>query len=517
MRLAAIKKFLTKNKKEAIFIFVLLLVTIPLRFINLSYSDYIGDEHKSFAEPKRDQTLVEFFLTRRKGPVQFFISEIPHAITGDYHNELAERIPYAIFSVMSVVMFYALVKKLTKSKEVAFVASLLFTLNGFIIGFGRIAQYQNLNLFFSLSALYFYADLLYERKDLIRSTLLGTIMFCISFLSHWDAVFAVPPIVLIFSKFLLNKDFSVKFKLTVLLANTVLGCLLLLPFLIPFVQTQKGTPANLRYMSRRLDFGYYNAERYKFLIDLYNPFFTYWFLIVAAVLSLLWLRVSWEYWAWFLVSYGIFEIFVRKPGTHIYNFLIPIFVLGGITIVNLIKIAPRFLKKGLYVVVFLMMLFFFYQAHMIFVDHNREYPWENEVLFTFVCPEMEDRLRRLTKCGEFVINHFETKDYKIEDKPPLFGFPLYRRWDEINDIVVSDMKKVGAVGYGFMTNEDKTVCQWYMEPDYRADGGVYIVGVKRPLSFREDWQFTHIGGKNLIAELYNDERLVVKIWRVDPK
>lgn len=517
MSFAAIKAFLSSNKKEVFFVTLLLIVSVPLRFINLGYSDYIGDEHKSFIEPDIGVSLSKFFLTRRKGPMQFIVSEIPHVFTGDFRNELAQRIPYAIISVFCVLLFYGLVKKLTKDVDIAFVSTLLFTLNGLIIGFGRIAQYQNLNLLFSFAALYFYSDLLCEKKNLIRSTLLGTLMFSLSVLSHWDAVFIIPFVAIIFGKFLLNKEFTKKFKLKILLVNAFFGCVLVLPFLVPFVEAQKATPANLKYLNRRLDYGYFNSERYKFLIDLYNPFFTYWFLVAVTLTSLFWYKKSWEYFVWFVVSYGFFEIVVRKPGTHVYNFLLPVFILGGIAIVNLLRQSPRLLRKVLYGIATLFMLFFFYQDYVVFVDHTKEYPWENETLFTWVCPQMEDRLRRLTKCGEFVIENFETRDYEIEDKAPLFGFPLYRHWNEINDVILEDMRKIGEPGYSFITNEEKTVSQWYMEPDYRVDGGYYVVGVKRPLSFRNDWQFMHVGRKNLIEEIYNGDRLVVKIWRVDPR
>lgn len=517
MSFIGVKEFLFKNKKETIFITILLAVSIPLRFVNLSYSDYIGDEHKSFIEPDSGVNLTEFFLSRRKGPMQFLISELPRMVIGDYKNELAERTPYAVLNIMSVLLFYGLVKKLTKSSEVAFISSLLFTLNGLIIGFGRIAQYQSLNLFFSFASLYFYADLLYEKKNLIRSTLVGTLTFSISFLSHWDAVFIVPFILIIFGKFLFNKGFSKKFKLKILLTNTTFGCILLLPFVLPYVEVQKALPANLKYLNRRLDFGYFNGERYKFLIDLYNPFITYWFLVAVTALGTIWYKKSWQFLAWFAVNYAIFEIYVRKPGTHIYNFLLPVFVLGGIVVVNLIRAVPKLLKKVFYGIFTILMMFFFYQSYMIFVDHTREYPWENETLFSWVCPEIEDRLGRLTKCDEFIRENLETKDYKIEDKAPLFGFPLSRHWKEINAIVTADMEKIGGSRYGFTTNEAKTISQWYMERSFSVEGGFYVIGVKRPLSFINDWRFMHIGRKNLIDELYNGDRLVVKIWRVDPK
>lgn len=509
---------LTKIKnKEVFYVFLLLALTIPLRFINLGYSDYIGDEHKSFLEYDGKMTMektIEFFLTRRKGPMQFLVSEIPHSITGSFRNELVARIPYAIFGVLSVLMFYKLVEKLTKNKEVALISASLLSLNGFIVGFGRIAQYQNLNLFFSFTSLYFYADLLYKDKNLIRSSLLGTAMFCISLLSHWDAIFILPLVVIIFIKYLINKKTNAKEKARLLVANLLLGSLILLPFLIPYLEFQKTLPANLKYLGRRLDYGYYNVERYVQLINLYNPFYTLWFLVVGGALGAIFYKKSWMYTAWFAVVYGFFEIFVRKPGTHIYNFLIPVFILTAVGLVTFYKLIPKVGKKILITVLILSAAFFFYQAYVIFVDHAVEYPWEEEKFFTSIC-KTEDRRRNLTKCGEF-LQRFETPAYTIEDKLPLFGFPLYRHWNEIDEIIIADSKGRGDT-YVFQTNEEKTISQWYMENRYGTEDAFYVVGVKRPLSFRDDWQYMHVGRKNLVAELFNGDRLVVKIWRVDPR
>lgn len=502
-------------RKELFYILFLLAITIPLRFINLGYSDYIGDEHKSFIEYEGEMTTektIEFFLTRRKGPVQFLVSEIPHSLTGSFRNELVARIPYTIFAVLLVLMFYKLVEKLTKNKEVALISAGLLSLNGFVIGFGRIAQYQNLNMFFSFAALYFYADLLFKGKNLIRSSLLGTLLFCISFLSHWDAIFILPPVIIIFIKYLTNKKITAKEKIRLLVLNLVLGGLILLPFLIPYAEFQKTLPANLRYLGRRLDYGYYNVKRYVQLINLYNPFYTLWFLTVSGALGAIFYRKSWMYTIWFAVVYGFFEMFVRKPGTHIYNFLIPVFILTALGLVSLYKVIPKIGRGILSAVLALSFIFFIYQAYVIFVDHTVEYPWEEEKFLTFIC-ETEDKRKNLTRCGEF-LQRFETPEYKIEDKLPLFGFPLYRHWNEINSIIEADSKGRGHV-YVFETNEEKTISQWYVDARYGTENAFYIVGVKRPLSFRDDWQYAHVGRKNLVAELYNGDRLVVKIWRVD--
>ena len=148
---------LRKNKLEILTLTILLVGAIVLRFVNLGYSNYTADEYGAMVWSKHTQNnfptdLKEFFLTRKKGPTQYLVSHIPISITGDYNNELALRTPFAVFSALSIIVFYFLVKRLTKSKLTASISSFVLLTSGFICGFGRIAQYQNLNMFFSFAA-----------------------------------------------------------------------------------------------------------------------------------------------------------------------------------------------------------------------------------------------------------------------------------------------------------------------------------------------------------------------------
>ena len=215
------KKIKELFKTEYLFILIFLVGSCYLRFKDLGYSDYIGDEHKAFLEVPEGQSTWDFFMSQRKGPMQFLVSHIPYSITGDFRNELAQRLPFSIISVLSVLIFYSLVKKLTKGDLIAFISTFLFMVNGFIVGFGRIAQYQNLNLLFSFLALYFYIDLIENKEELVKSSLLGTLFWCFSILSHWDAVFILPVVVIIFIKYLVRKDLEVASKIKIVIFNLV--------------------------------------------------------------------------------------------------------------------------------------------------------------------------------------------------------------------------------------------------------------------------------------------------------
>jgi len=500
-----VKKIKELFKTEYLFILILLVGSCYLRFKNLGYSDYIGDEHKAFLEVPEGQSTWDFFMSQRKGPMQFLFSHIPYSITGDFRNELAQRLPFSITSVLSVLVFYSLVKKLTREDLIAFISTFLFMVNGFIVGFGRIAQYQNLNLLFSFLALYFYIDLIENKEELVKSSLLGTLFWCFSILSHWDAIFILPVVVIIFIKYLVRKDLEVASKIKIVIFNLVFGCLLLLPFLVPYVRYQLNSVENYEYFERRIEIGYSLGDRYKLLIELYNPFVTFWLLIVTGILGVFFISKSWIFLVWFLFGYLSFEIFVRKPGTHIYIFLIPVFILSGIGISNLIKAAPSVIKKILVCTMILVSIFLFYQTHFMFIDHVKEYPWQEKTFYKIKNPP-----KRLKK-----YSILETPTYSYNQKLPLFGFPHSRYWDEINNYI-NEQNMLNDESYGYITNEWKTISEWYMDVKYKADTGFYVIGIKEPLSFVDDWAFVQISGKELVYTIRDTQGdTVVKIYRVE--
>lgn len=502
---------------DALSVVVLVLLAGFLRFYNLGYSDYIGDEQKAMLLPEGSQATWNFLIKQRKGPMQFLVSYIPRIFVGNFNNELAERIPFALFSVASVWLFYALVKKLTKDHIIALSSAFLFMVNGFIVGFGRIAQYQNLNIFFSLLSLYFYSDFVFREDHLIRRTLLGTLFWCLSILSHWDGVFIIPVVAWFFITFLRDQKFSAGYKIRVILYNFILGCLILLPFMVPYIIFHSKNPLSEGYFQRRIGLGYSNNKLYKMFIDLYNPFFTFWLLIFLSLVSLIKIRKEVMYVVWFIFSYILFELFVRKPGTHIYNFLIPVFILSGFGFASIFNSLKRKLvRKIILIAAVLLAVFLYYQSYLVFVDHSREYPWETEEYLVF-----EDGCLFFSGfCDRFDIVKMviKTKEYYYDyegQKLPLFGFPHSRNWKEINDFVnVRNSASDKTLGYS--TNEDQSVSGWYMDASYRSSGSFYFVGISRPTNFVIDPSPPHGSDRELIKNFVTDEgKVYARVWLVE--
>jgi 4-amino-4-deoxy-L-arabinose transferase-like glycosyltransferase len=477
-----------------------------LRLYRLGYSDYINDEPGTFmygGNPDRySVSKIDFFLSRKKGPLQIVIGYIPYAIVGHYHNEFAQRLPFAVANIFALIVFYLVVHKLTASKLTAFLATAFLSVNGFVVAFGRVAQYQSLNMLFSFLAVYCYSFVLEKHTKLLPLSLLGTFFYCMSVLSHWDAVYILPVIVFIYTKFLFNKTHLTTKKVTVLVFNFLLGCLLLLPFLIPYLSTLSELPKNQEYLTTRIGLKESSdSSRDIFRFNMYNPFLGWPVYLIGTIVGILF-----DIWAflkkknmyagmlviWLSVCLVVFKFFIPHSGTHIYNMVIPSSVLIAIVLSWVISQFRGYTRIIPGLPVAALILFFYYQSYMIFIDSTNEYPWERELIFGL-----------------------RTRKYTHEDNVRhLIGFPKFRNWDEVNNFIMSENDK-NSESLGYITNEDKGISGFYVDADYNDTLPYYAVGVKKPLSFQNDYKFSQIKNKKTVKKIEIDGETMVRIYRVD--
>lgn len=122
-------------------IVLILFIAFSLRFINLGYSDFQGDEIKALFIPETGQSVTEFLLTQRKGPMQFIVTFVLQLLDPNYTNQFLIRFPFALAGFLAVYYFYKFVKN-EFDEKVAFYASFFFATNGFFVAFSRIVHYQ---------------------------------------------------------------------------------------------------------------------------------------------------------------------------------------------------------------------------------------------------------------------------------------------------------------------------------------------------------------------------------------
>lgn len=488
---------------------LLLILLLPLRLIYLGYSEYICDETVALNWLRLNDSFysTEFLLLQHKGPMQYVIAGIVFLITKTVFNEYTFRLPFALANCLSLVVFYLFIKNVTKNKWAAFVSAFLFGVNGFLVAFGRIFQYQDLNLLFSISSLYFYSKISAdgEKEDsVIKNSAVGTVFFCLSLLSHWDAVFIVPYLLfVIFKNVILKQEYSRKFKSKFILVNFLTLLLLAVFYLIPYLKYFINSAENQAYFQTRvgpsaISWGKFvgRVQFIIFRIKLYNPLLFFEFCIAVLALSLVFIKKTWFYLAWFVAEMLVFTLIFTSPGTHIYNIFIPLAVSLALSLSGVFNFLGKRSNRVkiiftplVFAVPIFFMSFFYYQSYVLFVDHSPEYPWKSKIVAK-------------KEVGKFSV--WERKNYLSNNK---IGFPLRREWKQIEDAMAEYEKEndipVGSIGAE--TNENLCPASFYTGRRLGKFPSRFIVAIRYPLSLVNDYKnFSRIKNKELIKVIKNE-------------
>ncbi len=506
-------------KKLARFIpFLLVLFAASwLRLKNLGYSDFQGDEIKALFLPTQGQSILDFLLAQRKGPMQFIVTYIIKLFDPLYINQFLVRLPFAVASILSVVFFYKFVGQFY-SKKIAFYSAFFMTANGFFVAFARIAQYQSFVILFSVLALYMFSLALNSAKWRIAGLYYGMVFWALSLLSHYDGIFILPFVLFVLWKWLKLEGITQKTKLLhIFLAGAVCGVILAL-FYLPFVLSL--TSSTLEYWEDRLEGGEQKLSSSIVTFKIYNPKLM--FYIFSVLTGLFGLKVFWELFkrllplstisrfavptqeklhfdltfslvAWVLFPFLFMEVVTSVPGTHIYTYLMPAFILISLGLVFLEELV-LFVLRFRYAFVLnllgvaILFTFYFYLSHQVFVDNTYEYPWEEEkfLIWTLNKPN--------------VVFHLS-----------LFGFPYYRHWEEIGTLVMN-----GENNGFYSTNERKSISRHYIPFAKDTNSAGHFVYIRNPQTFTNDvtqekaqYWFKHY---DPIKTFYNKGRVVSKVY-----
>jgi len=467
-----------------------------LRFVNLGYSDYQGDEIKAFYLPTLGQSFFQYIMDQRKGPVQFVVTLLVKIFNPTYSNQFVARFPFAIAGLLAVLFFYKFVE-IHFGKKIAFYSALFFSFNGFFIAFSRIVQYQSFILVFMLASLYYLSLAVKNRKYWIKGLYIGLICWTLALLTHYDAIFIVPFVTYLLILWFKNKDLAKSVKIKHFLISGTISAILVLSFYIPFVldissDTQK-------YWSIRIsgDDGSGRISSSKYLFTVYHPIYVVHiyvallalgiFFIGLGLVSGLFLRLKGlprfaksffthstqlmegiqkesgrivALFAWILIAVLFFEVFVKIPGTHIYSYIIPSFVVLAYGLVTLESLTFRVFEYGMTRIlnalgITLLFAFLFAQSYFVFVDNSVEYPWEEErfLIWTFPKP---------------------SPGYQLS----MFGFPYFRDWEGI-----STFTKAFPQVEAYSTNEKKSIARFYTPLQKSTDKAGFFIYIRNPQSF----------------------------------
>jgi 4-amino-4-deoxy-L-arabinose transferase-like glycosyltransferase len=484
-----------KDKIKLIPFLLLIFVALWLRLVNLGYSDYYGDEIRAMWRPAPGQSTTEYLYSQRKGPTEFLVSYLVKVIDPNYTHEFLLRLPFALAGIVGIYIFYKLVR-LHFGQKIALYASLLLSINGIFIGLMRSIQYQSFVILFSLLALYLFSLASLQERWKIRGIYLGAAAWTVALFSHYDGVFIAPfALYLLWRWYTQNADLTVSVRLKHLAVPFALSAMALAVYFIPYLLSIPKTTTDywIRRIAEPVDI---DIEKRSSLVvfDLYNPILALYIYPVLGGLSLPKIKKTLPVVIWFVFIWIILEIIIFDPGTHIYNYLIPatILVAFGLEVLEeaLVNVIGEFWGKRVNIL-WLALLFGSLAAisHLIFVDHTPEYPFEKRriLLWTIGDP---------------------SREYKLW----IYGFPYYRRWEDIRDYVTTTVNN----GY-YYTNEKDSISVFYIPLGYSNRNAGYYIYIHNPQNFarRESrekaffWRthyepvkvFTY--NNRVVAEIYN--------------
>ncbi len=453
-----------KDKYKLLPLFALLIITLWLRLVNLGYSDYQGDEIKALALLSPGQSLANFLLEQRKGPVEFLVTYLVGLFHPGFTNQFLTRLPFALTGILGVFIFYRLIKMHYGGRP-ALYATLLLATNGIFIGLNRIVQYQPFTILFSLLALYVFSLAIERERWQIVGVYAGMIFWAVALLAHYDGVFIAP-----FAVYLLYRWYNESATLKPstrwrhLVLSAVLCAVLLASFYIPFVASVSKDV--LSYWEGRIieSPNRMSVPSSLFIFKLYNPLLAIYLYPALVLLSLARFRTVFPLLVWFLFPWIVLEGIIYDPGTHIYVYLLPATAMAGIGmavledwVVRLMgdrvgKQTGRWLSRTgqAAIVIFLVLL-----SHFIFVDTTPEYPWEQRRFLFWTLGEPDT-------------------EYHIW----AYGFPYNRHWEDIGAFV----RENNDTDYYF-SNEKNSIASKYVPLPYNAERAGYYIHIYHPQSF----------------------------------
>jgi hypothetical protein len=479
-------KALRINRAELFFLFLIFGVTCVLRFWDLGYSHFYGDETKTLYLDKT-VTAADFILDQRKGPVQFLAVWLMEKISGGY-NEFYIRLPFAIAGAFSVLVLYLLARKFFGTKA-ALISTLLYSVSGLSVAFSRTAQYQSFLILFGLLSIYLFVKALETRKP--GWYIISSLAFTGSMYSHYDAIFFLIPIVYMFMV-------QERRELQKVLTFFILPAFILLSvFYAPYIVKGYLVSNTLNYVGRRITGDQYGSNSSVYTFFVYNPLLIHYIYLLSSILYILFFRAKDRirelFLYWFFISFIFFDGIVSNPGTHIQNYLIPLYIISGQSILwflNLIKNKPIKYFFSIVCVVFcfgiIVTSLFVYVPKL-----NKGYPWKNSLLGPVTFKAVNKQTHHLY----------------------LYGFPYNRSWEAVK----SYMYSVGGVR-GCYTNDSAVMSGYYLQkldltppglnflPQYYIDVVDNMEFVKTDNLFLVNYQ--------LEKEIFSEGQVVASIYRL---
>ena len=270
---------------------ILLLVAGFLRFTNLGYAEFQGDEGRAVLRAAAVMQGYENALfLHRKGPVEILLPTLVYAMTG-HLTEATARLPFALANLTGIIAIFVLGWRMFNPLA-GWVAALFLALDGYFIGFARIVQYQSVVILTSVLVVLILYRLVHNPAGLRRYLGLVAFLLATGVLAHYEAALViVPGLYLLWEVWQQHKP--PHFVLSLALALSVAGATaatFYAPYLLnPAFQNTYAYLTDERIGGR---FPYNNLSDFFLRTTLYDT--TYAVLLLVGLTTLALLRVYWR-------------------------------------------------------------------------------------------------------------------------------------------------------------------------------------------------------------------------------
>lgn len=452
----------------------LLVLAAAFRLPWLGYSEFQGDEAIVMLKAAAVvQGRGDVLFLHKKGPAEILIPTALLALTGRLPEAWA-RLPFALAGLGGVALIYLLGREVA-SERAGLWAALLMALNGYLVAFSRIVQYQSLVFFLSGLALWCGYHFWRGGKQAGRYLILAGLFAGVGLLAHYDAVFILPPLgYLVWDRWrrlsaAVNRRRGVLVCLgrrpssngslglcgrrqdPVLLRATGLTLLLLttilLSFYLPFVLHPHFQAAR-SYIGARTGGRppYLNIRHFWINSTIYNSVY-----YILLMVTLLLLAVGWHLscfltgrgnglakanWLWFAGPFLLYTFLLRDPRTHLYIMFPPWALVAGAALDwGLERLRSRCGRAVGYGILVALLLLSAGYLYLVFIQHNplyqRTYPQHRTALYP-------------TPYGDQF------------PEMGIFGFPYRAGWK-----VIGALYQAGILQGDYDSNEEEPITRWY--------------------------------------------------------
>ncbi|MEM8861928.1 MAG: glycosyltransferase family 39 protein, partial [Chloroflexota bacterium] len=489
------------------FYLCLLLIPLSLRFYNLGYAQFQGDEGAAISRAAR--IIIgedpQIFL-HKKGPGELLVVTATWALTG-HMTEWFARLPFAWANVVGILAVFGIGRKVG-GRWAGAGAALLLTLEGYLLGFSRIVQYQS--LVFMLVSAAVLALLQFRQRHQSFLLYVAAGLLATGALAHYDAVLVFPAVVFLLVDYVWRHKEKFAPLVPHLIGSGAIAVAILAVFYYPFF-TNSAAGGTSEYLLSRLGngetlFNHLPDTFYRTLI--YDSVYTLsliglglmcwviwawsqkwrWFAIVGGLLvaafGLTYFEFEWwqsglaiplgllmissiflpnvsaeekGLFLWFAFPAFFYLYLVALPLTHIYSAIPGLCLIAGLGLYHAVEALGdirsdgfSLVQYGLVGVVGVGWVFGLLFAWTMFVSHQPEYLREyDETPAVFAQPKFT-----VPKEGKF-------------------GFPYQAGWQAVNYLFAS-----GELNGSYDTNEETDITNYYMRSGLRltcATPDIYVV------------------------------------------